>query len=366
MKKMMKFIPLVVLSLVGFFALGTNRGSVKSANAASESFKIGICQLVSHEALDAATKGFMDKVKEELGDAVTFDLQNAAGDSGTCATITNSFVSQKVDLIMANATPALQAAANSTTSIPILGTSITEYGVALGIPNFTGVTGMNVSGTSDLAPLTEQGQMLIDVFPEAKKVGLLYCSAEANSLYQVNVVKAFLEGKGLTTKTLSFADSNDIASVLNGSINDIDALYIPTDNTCASSAGIIDSICAKKNLPVVAGEENLCRECGAITLSISYYNIGVKTGEMAVSILKDKADIRTMPIAYDEHPVKKYNPDIMKRLGLEAPNGYVAIEMPEPVKKGCGGSIIASSVIISMTALLGTVLLVSRRRKEEN
>ena len=364
MKKMMKFLPFLALSAIDAFALGINKGTVKAASASSESFKIGICQLVSHDALDAATQGFMDKVKEELGNSVTFDLQNAAGDSGTCATITNSFVSQKVDLIMANATPALQAAANSTTTIPILGTSITEYGVALGIQNFNGVTGMNVSGTSDLAPLKEQAQMLIDVFPSAKKVGLLYCSAEANSLYQVNVVKAELEAKGLTTKTLSFADSNDISSVLNGGINDIDALYIPTDNTCASSAGIIDSICAKKNLPVVAGEENLCKECGAITLSISYYNIGLKTGEMAVSILRDKADIRTMPIAYDEHPVKKYNPEIINRLGIDAPKGYEAIEMDTPKKKGCGGSIIASSIIISIASLIGTGLLISRKRKE--
>ena len=178
------------------------------------------------------------------------------------------------------------------------------------------------------------------------------------------MVKASLEAKGLTTKTLSFADSNDISSVLNGSINDIDALYIPTDNTCASSAGIIDSICAGKKLPVVAGEENLCKECGAITLSISYYNIGVKTGEMAVSILKDKADISKMPIAYDEHPVKKFNPEIMKRLGLEAPEGYQAIEMDQPVKKGCGGSIIASSIIISITSMIGAGLLLSRKRKE--
>ena len=365
MKKMMKCIPLLALGIVGAFTLSFNKGSIKSAKAGSESFKIGICQLVSHEALDAATKGFMDKVKEELGDSVTFDLQNAAGDSGTCTTISNSFVSQNVDLIMANATPALQAAANSTTTIPILGTSITEYGVALGIENFTGVTGMNVSGTSDLAPLEEQAQMLVDVFPEAKKVGLLYCSAEANSLYQVNVVKASLEAKGLTTKVLSFADSNDISSVLNGNINSIDALYIPTDNTCASSAGIIDSICSQKKLPVVAGEENLCKECGAITLSISYYNIGLKTGEMAVSILRDKADISKMAIAYDEHPVKKYNPEIMNRLGVKAPAGYEAIDMGEaPKKNGCGGSIVASSIIISLTSLFGTGLIIFKKKKE--
>ena len=288
---------------------------------------IGICQLIRHDALDAATKGFMDAVKEGLGARnVKFDLQNAAGDSGACVTISNSFVSKNMDLIMANATPALQAAANSTTSIPVLGTSITEYGVALGINDFNGTVGGNISGTSDLAPLSEQAQMVVDVFPTATKVGLLYCSAEANSLYQVQVVEQELQAKGLTTTRMSFSDSNDISSVLNGSINNIDVLYIPTDNTAASCTATINSVCSSHNVPVVAGEEGLCKGCGAITLSISYYNLGLKTGQMAVEILKDGKDISTMPIAYDENPVKKYNPEICNALGITVPEGYIAIE----------------------------------------
>ncbi|MBO4856387.1 MAG: ABC transporter substrate-binding protein [Bacilli bacterium] len=289
---------------------------------------IGICQLIRHAALDAATQGFMDAVKEELGAAnVKFDLQNAAGDSGTCVTISNSFVSKNKDLIMANATPALQAAANTTKSIPILGTSITEYGVALGINDFSGTVGGNISGTSDLAPLSEQAQMVVDVFPTATKVGLLYCSAEANSLYQVQVVEQELQAKGLSTTRMSFADSNDISQVLNGSISDIDVLYIPTDNTAASCTSTINSICSSHNIPVVAGEEGLCKGCGAVTLSISYYNLGVKTGQMAVEILRDGKDISTMPIAYDENPVKKYNPQICEQLGITVPDGYVPIEL---------------------------------------
>ena len=288
---------------------------------------IGICQLIRHDALDAATKGFMDAVKEGLGASnVKFDLQNAAGDSGTCVTISNSFVSKNMDLIMANATPALQAAANTTTSIPILGTSITEYGVALGINDFNGTVGGNISGTSDLAPLSEQAQMLVDVFPTATKVGLLYCSAESNSLYQVQVVEQELQAKGLSTTRMSFADSNDISQVLNGSINDIDVLYIPTDNTAASCTSTINSVCSSNNVPVVAGEEGLCKGCGAITLSISYYNLGLKTGQMAVEILRDGKDISTMPIAYDENPVKKYNPSICSALGITVPEDYVPIE----------------------------------------
>ena len=289
-------------------------------------FQIGICQLANHVALDAATKGFMDALKEKLGNDVSFDLQIASGDSSNCVTIVNSFVAKKKSLIMANATPALQAASSGTDKIPVLGTSITEYGVALGIKDFKGTTGINVSGTSDLAPLDEQAQMLVDVFPEAEKVGLLYCAAEANSLYQVQVVNEELTKKGLQTELISFADSNDLPSTLRAKAGGLDVLYIPTDNTCADNATTIDAICAENNLPVVAGEEGLCAKCGVITLSISYYNIGLKTGEMAYEILVNGKDIKSMPIAYDEHPVKKFNKTICDRLGITAPEGYAQIE----------------------------------------
>ena len=300
--------------------------SSQQSSGEDKTFKIGVCQLVQHDALDAATKGFVDTLKTEFGDKVDIDVQVASGDIAICNTQINKFVSSKKDLIMANATPALQAAAGATESIPILGTSITEYGVALGIPDFKGVTGFNVSGTSDLAPLEEQAQMLVDVFPNAKKVGLLYCSSEANSKYQVDVIEKELKAKGLETLVLKFSDSNDIAAVLNGNINKIDVLYIPTDNTAASNSGIIDNICSEHKMPVFAGEEGLCKGCGAITLTISYYNIGVKTGKMAIDILKNGADITQMEIAYDEHPVKKYNPTICSELKIEVPSGYIPVE----------------------------------------
>ncbi len=290
-------------------------------------FTIGISQLVTHDALDAATNGFIAAVKEGLGeDNVVFDLQNAAGDIATCTTIANSFVAKKVDLIMANATPALQAAANATLSIPILGTSVTEYGTALEIPDFGGLVGGNISGTSDLAPLDEQAAMIAEVFPETKKVGLIYCSAEANSVYQVQTVSQELTRLGITPSSYSFSDSNDIAVVLQRAVKEVDLIYIPTDNTAASCAEIIDSICSPIKMPVVAGEENICRACGAITLSISYENLGRKTGEMAVSILKGESKIEEMRIAYDEHPVKKYNEANLENLGIAAPEGYVKID----------------------------------------
>ncbi|MBQ6419642.1 MAG: ABC transporter substrate-binding protein [Clostridia bacterium] len=298
------------------------------ADTDGKTFTVGICQLVQHEALDAATKGFKDALTEALGDSVTFDEQNAAGDSATCATIVNSFVSKNVDLIMANATPALQAAYNATETIPVLGTSITEYGTALELSDFNGTVGGNVSGTSDLAPLDEQAQMLVDLFPDAQKVGLLYCSGEPNSAYQVKVVREELEAKGIEVTDYSFADSNDINAVLNKAVTEVDVIYIPTDNTAANSAELIGNIVREAKIPVIAGEEGICKACGVATLTISYYDLGVKTGEMAARILKGEADISTMAIEYA--PVtKKYNKAIADELGIEIPEDYEAIEAAE-------------------------------------
>ena len=289
------------------------------------SYTIGICQLVQHEALDTATQGFKDALTEALGDKVTFDEQNAQGDANTCSTIINGFVSSNVDLILANATPALQAAAAGTNEIPILGTSVTEYGVALEIPDFNGTVGGNISGTSDLAPLDGQADMLQELFPDAKNIGLLYCSAEANSQYQVDTIKTFLEEKGYTCEYYAFSDSNDLSSVVTSAVSAVDVIYIPTDNTAASNAELINNICLPAQIPVIAGEEGICAGCGVATLSISYYDIGVATGKMAVKILTEGADISTMPVEYAPQFVKKYNAANCEALNITVPDGYVAI-----------------------------------------
>lgn len=296
------------------------------ASVADEVYTVGICQLVQHEALDAATKGFMDVLTEKLGDKVVFDEQNASGDPTVCSTIVNTFVSNDVDLIMANATPALQAAANASFEIPILATSITEYGVALGIENFDGVVGGNISGTSDLAPLDQQVEMLVELFPEAKKVALIYCSAEANSKYQVDEVAKFLEEKGIESKMFAFADSNDLALVTEAACDYADVIYVPTDNTVASNTGIVDGIARPAGVPVIAGEAGICSGCGVATLSIDYYNLGRVTGEQAYRILVLGEDISEMPIEYDKDVVKKYNAEICADLGVEVPEDYVVIE----------------------------------------
>ena len=298
-----------------------------AAPSEGATYTVGICQLVTHDALDAATQGFMDALNEALPGQVEFDVQNAAGDSNTCSTIVNSFVADGVDLILANATPALQAATAATADIPILGTSVTESGVALNIQGFDGTVGGNVSGTSDLAPLDQQAAMIYELFPDAETVGLIYCSAEANSQYQVDTVKAELEKLGYTCELYPFADSNDAAAVTQTACDASDVIYVPTDNTVASNTGIVDNICQPAGVPVVAGEEGIAKGCGVATLSISYYDLGVTTGKMAAQILTGEADISSMPIAYAENFTPKYNPVICEALGLTLPENYVAIDM---------------------------------------
>ena len=297
-----------------------------SAAASGDTYTIGICQLVQHAALDAATQGFEDALTAEFGDNVKFDFQNAQGDSATCATIANGFVSSGVDLIMANATPALQAAQSATNEIPVLGTSVTEYGVALGLTDFSGTVGGNISGTSDLAPLDQQADMIVEWMPDAKKVGLLYCSAEANSQYQVDEVQKYLEAKGVTATQYAFSDSNDLSSVCQKAADENDALYVPTDNTVAANTGIVDGICRPAKKPVFAGEEGICSGCGVATLSISYYDLGYATGKMAVKILTGEADISTMPVEYAPQVTKKYNAANCETLGVTVPDDYAAIE----------------------------------------
>ncbi len=332
MKKILAIV-MTIMMLLSMTACGAKEAPAENAapaaNAdapAAEKFTVGVCQLVPHVALDAATQGFVDELKNILGEEnVEIIVQVAAGDSATCAPIVTDFVAQEVDLIMANATPALQAAAAATADIPILGTSVTEYGVAMGIDNFSGTVGGNISGTSDLAPLDQQAAMITEWFPDAKNVGLLYCSGEPNSQYQVDTVQKFLEEKGLTCTQYPFADSNDMAAVTQTACDNSDVIYVPTDNTVASSAGIVDGICQPAGVPVIAGEEGICAGCGVATLSISYYDLGVKTAKMAAQILKGEADIASMPIAYADTFTPKYNAAACEALGLTPLEGYQAI-----------------------------------------
>ena len=263
-------------------------------------YTVGICQLVQHEALDAATQGFID------------------------APIVNGFVSEGVDLIMANATAALQAAASATSDIPVLGTSITAYGVALDIDDFSGTVGGNVSGTSDLADLSKQADMITEWFPETQKVGLLFCSGEPNSRYQIEEVAKNLSAKGIETKEFAFTDTNDVSSVTQAACDWADVIYVPTDNTAASNTEAIANVTVPAKTPVIAGEEGICKGCGVATLSISYYDLGMTTGKMAAKILTGEADISTMPIEFTT-ATPKYNASMCETLGITPLEGYTAI-----------------------------------------
>lgn len=313
------------MALVG---CGGSSSQTNSNSNEDKVYEIGICQLVQHDALDAATKGFKDKLTELLGkDKVKFDEQNAQGDSANCTTICNKFASSKVDLILGNATASLQAAFTASPSIPILGTSITDYATALDIADWKGVTGMNVSGTCDLAPLDQQAKMLNELFPDAKTVGVLYCSAEPNSEFQYSVIKEYLEKDyNYTVKEYTFADSNDVAAVTQSACNDVDVIYIPTDNTAASNAEVIGNVATAAKKPIVAGEEGICKGCGVATLSISYYELGEITGQMAYDILVKGEKVEDMEIKYAPTTTKKYMADRCKELGVKVPDDFEAIK----------------------------------------
>ncbi len=311
----------------GTTAAATATAAETAAGAASgQKFTIGICQLVQHEALDAATKGFRDALTDAYGDNVTFDEQNAAGDAATATQICTSLVQEGCDLIMANGTAALQSASAATSEIPVLGTSITNYGVALDIDNFSGTVGTNVSGTSDLPPLDQQADMFDELLPEAKKIGILYCSAEPNSKYQADEVQKYLEEAGKTVSIYTFSDSNDISSVTQQACDESDALYIPTDNTAASCTETINNVAVAAKKPIIAGEKGVMSGCGIASLSIDYYELGKTTGEMAVKILNGESQVSEMPIEYYQNPVKVYNEKLCQEYGITPPSDYEKYE----------------------------------------
>lgn len=322
MKKKILSLTMAALMSVGMLA-GCGSSSGGNANA---KYQVGVIQLVQHPALDAATKGFKDALKKELGNDVSIEVKNASGDTATCATIANTFVSSNKSLIMANATPALQAASQATADIPVLGTSVTDYATALDMKNWTGKTGTNVSGTSDLAPLNEQAAMVKELFPDAKNVGILYCNSEANSKFQADKVTAELEKLGYTVNAFTFSDSNDVANVTQNACDASDVLYIPTDNTAASCAENINNVALAAKKPIIAGEENICKGCGVATLSIDYYDLGYQTGVMAAQVLRDGKKPGDMEVQTATKFTKEYNESIVKELGITIPDGYEAIK----------------------------------------
>lgn len=315
------------LSALSLVACGNNAAST-SANtstatsaatsaAAGGTFKIGVLQLVEHEALDASNRGFVDAL-DEAGISYTIDQQNAQGDQSSCQTIAAKLVGDQDDLILAIATPAAQAVAGATTEIPIVATAITDFADS-GLVADNKAPGNNVTGSSDLTPVEAQIKMLHTVLPEAKTVGVLYCTAEANSELQAAMAKEACESLGLTAQNYTASSSNEIQSVVESMVGKVDAIYVPTDNTMAASAALICSIAKENVIPVVAGESGIFNAGALCTYTIDYYELGKLAGQMAVRILTEGANPATMPIEY--YPEDKlellYNPELAARYGID-------------------------------------------------
>ncbi|MDO5298349.1 MAG: ABC transporter substrate-binding protein [Clostridia bacterium] len=299
---------------------------ISPAHAQEASYTVGICQFMQHESLDEATRGFKAALTDAFGAHVAFLDRNAYGDHTMCSSIVGDLIAKEVDLLLANSTTALQVTSNATADIPILGTAITDYHVALQLDDFDGTVGGNVSGTTDLVPAQEQADMIAELFPLAQTVGILYCSSEPNSQYQAETLQAALSSMGYACQAYLFIDSNDLSSATTTAASECDVLFIPTDNTVAANAELIANICLPEKVPVIAGEESTCLICGVATISIDYYALGYATGEMAVQILRDGADISSMPIERASGFDKMYNPSICEALGIRVPDGYSALD----------------------------------------
>ena len=306
----MKKLISVVLSL----AMLLTMVCAPAALAAKDTLNVGICQLMVHDSLDQATQGFIDALTaqaEAAGMKVKFDTQ-VAGDANLCPTVINTFTAKRVDLIMANATPALLAAANATMTIPVLGTSVTDYN-----DTFDGEIPENVSGTSDAVPFDEQAKMMIDTLGlvAGDLVGVLYCTNESNSLIQYEAVKALFEAEGIEVKAYTFSETTELQALTTSMASAVKAVYIPSDNTVAANDSIVGTICTEKNVPVYTSYGGAI--CYA-SLSIDYYQLGVETGKMAASILLDgkaPADYAVMTLT----PAVSYNEELCAQLGIEVP-----------------------------------------------
>ena len=291
-----------------------------------DGYTIGICEQMEHVSLSEATQGFMDGLTELLGaDKVVFREQNAGGEQTNCTTIMNGFLAEGVDLILANATWPLQAAASATADTPILGTSVTDYAVALGLDEFDGTVGGNISGTSDLVDLEAQAAIISELFPDAGTVGLLYCSGEPNSVYQIETVRGYLEPLGYACEIFAFTDVNDLASVTQAACDASDVIYIPTDNTVATNVESVANVVLPAGVPVVGGDPGICSGCGVATIATDYYELGRLTAKMAAQVLTGEADISSMPVQYGAME-KIYDPENCELLGISIPEGYNPVE----------------------------------------
>ena len=327
LSRKVKLLALGVTTMLATGIMAGCGGSEQASSGGGKTYKIGVVQLVEHSALDAANKGFVDGLKElgfEEGKNVTFDQQNAQADQSNLQNIAQRFVSGKMDLICAIATPAAQSIANATKDIPILGTAITDYvGAKLAASNDK--PGANVSGTSDMNPIKEQVDLLQKLCPNAKTIGVIYCSSEVNSEVQVKAMAEYAASKGLMVKTATISTVNDIQQAAQSLVGDVDAFYVPTDNVIASAMPTLVAITDAAKKPVICGEPNMVKAGGLATYGIDYYKLGVQTGHMAADVLEGKAKPADMPIQTAKDLKVVINKKNAAALG---------ITLPEDVLKG--------------------------------
>lgn len=345
MKKMAKAVSLVLTGVLMLSLAGCSAGSAEKSKVKNESeiesiktdntsengtktektaegktFKIGVLQLVQHAALDASNQGFV-KALDDAGLNYTIDQQNASGDQSTCQTIASKLVNDGDDLILAIATPAAQVVAGNTSDIPILITAVTDPASSDLVESNEAPAG-NVSGTSDLTPIKEQIALLKKILPDAKTVGILYCTAESNSGIQAEMAKKAIEAEGMTAVDYTVSNSNEIQTVVTSMVGTVDAIYAPTDNTIAAGMTTVAMVANDNGIPTICGEEGMVKAGGLATYGINYYELGYLTGQQAVKILKDGADISKMPIEY--LPVDKckltVNEETAKALGIDVSN----------------------------------------------
>ena len=316
MKKKLGIIALVAVMLL---AVGCESGGSGSGSAQDDVYNIGVIQLVEHSALDNATAGFVEVLEQELGDKVNIEIQNAQGEIPNCTTIATKFVNDGMDLILANATPAAQAAAQATSEIPIVGTSITDYVVA-GLVDSNEAPGRNISGTSDLSAIDKHVLLMQKLCPDVKKVGVVYCSSEDNSIVQAEEAEKYFAKAGYEVVKYTAADTNEIQPVLSKVIEEVDGVYIPTDNLFANNMEMVKNATVPAGIPVICGEENMVKVGGLATFSVDYHTLGKNAGLMAIEVLKGK-DISTLPVGFMKAEELKLviNEEIREALGVKVP-----------------------------------------------
>lgn len=305
--------PLIAVILIGLSIFG-----VLLLQKKSHKLKIGIIQIVEHEALDNARNGFIDEMKN-LGYDADFDVQIAGGDISNLNSIAQKFVNDKKDLVLAISTPAAQSMSNATKDIPILGTAITDYKIA-GLVDSNEHPGRNVSGTSDLGPIEKQIKLLKDLVPDCKKIGILYSSGEANSKLQAELATEECKKWGLTSKDITVSNSNEVQSVLECNISDIDAIYLPTDNLIASCIPIISKIALDRKIPIVSWDADIVKKGALGYYTMKYYDLGKMTAHQADRILKKETKIEDMPIEYQKNVKLVINEEVAKKLGINIPD----------------------------------------------